>query len=211
MLRVSHSVELPHPVEVVLAQYVDLEHIGVVHPESVGDYALIGVDGRTLRYVQVWPAWLGWRARSTVAQTYTPPDRMDFRFEAGFLKGVEVLTEIRAAGPGRTRVDEVYVLPWLPGWAWLTRWMAAMVRRDVARIWGEDLAVDLPRGGWPGLPELPAPPATLRPGERRCPHAGGPLRPCDDGEWRCPWHGARYDAAGRKTEGPGPERLDAPA
>jgi len=87
--------------------------------------------------------------------------------------------------------------------------MARWVQRDARRIWDEDLGVGLPRGGSPGLPGLPAPPAhRLAPGERRCPHAGGPLRPCADGGWRCPWHGAAYDAHGVRVRGPGPERLD---
>jgi hypothetical protein len=208
VLRVPHAIELPHPVAEVLAQYVDLEHIEVVHPDSIGRYELLDVGPDRLRYAQVWPAWLGWRARSVIEQVHPAPDRMDFRFVGGFLRGVEVLTRFVPLGPDRTRVEEVYVLPWLPGWAWLARRLAPWIHRDVRRIWDEDLAVGLPRGGWPGLASIPAPPARLGPGERRCPHAGGPLRPCADGGWRCPWHGGRYGAAGRKVEGPGPEGLE---
>ena len=204
----SHSVELPHPVEAVLGQYVDLEHIEHLHP-SLGRYELLEANGHLLRYVQVWPTWLGWTARSVIEQVHVPPDRMDFRFVGGMLRGVEVLTTIRPLDGGRTRVDEVYMLPWLPPWRWLAAVMAVWIRRDVRRIWDEDLAVGLPRGGWPGMVDLPdAPPATLADGERRCPHAGGPLRRCADATWRCPWHGAAFDARGRRVRGPGPDQAD---
>lgn len=207
MLRVAHGVDLPHPLSSVLGQYVDLEHIEHLHP-SLGRYELVSATADRLEYVQVWPRWLGWQARSRIVQARTAPDRMDFRFVGGWLKGVEVLTTFRALGDDATRVEEVYVLPWLPPWAWLARWMRGWVAQDVRRIWDEDLAVGLPRGGWPGMPGLPPPPAhPLSGGERRCPHAGGPLRPCADGTWHCPWHGARYDAEGVKLAGPGPETL----
>jgi hypothetical protein len=192
----------------VLAQYVDLEHIEAVHPDTVGRYELIDHDEYTLHYTQVWPAWLGWRARSQVLQVHTPPNRMDFTFTGGLLKGVRVLTTLHAEGPCQTRVDETYELPWLPNIPVLASVVQRWVRRDVARIWAEDLAVGLPRGGWPRMPCLPPPPAELGPGERRCPHAGGPLQRQPDGSWLCPWHLACYDAEGRRIRGPGPETVE---
>lgn len=38
-----------------------------------------------------------------------------------------------------------------------------------------------------------------------CMHLGGPLE-CKDGEFVCPWHGARFDvASGQKIDGPAPQ------
>lgn len=224
MLRVPHQIDLPWAPEAVLAQYHDLEHIAHVHPDSVGSYedVAVGEDGRTLTYTHRWPSWLGWRARSRVRQVYVPPDRIDFAYVGGFLRGVQVLTRLEALETG-TRVHEVYVLPWLPGWGWVQALMGRVVAADVRRIWGEDRAVGLPRGGWPEVPGVPeAPPpwdgSALVVGEgpdrrvwqARCPHAGGPLRCRADGtEAVCPWHGARFRLAdGRKVSGPGPERLE---
>jgi nitrite reductase/ring-hydroxylating ferredoxin subunit len=37
-----------------------------------------------------------------------------------------------------------------------------------------------------------------------CMHLGGPLR-CEGGEFRCEWHGATFDRAGRRSGGPATE------
>ena len=73
MLHVAHELTVPHPLAAVLAQYVDLEHIEAVHPDTVGRYEAVAVEGRLIRYTQVWPAWWGWRWACWRWRRYDPP------------------------------------------------------------------------------------------------------------------------------------------
>jgi hypothetical protein len=50
-----------------------------------------------------------------------------------------------------TLVVEHYRIP-LP--AWLRKWTQRALVRSLDRVWEEDLAVKLPRGGWPGVPVI---------------------------------------------------------
>lgn len=58
------------------------------------------------------------------------------------------MVEINKTDAG-TRVVEHYRIP-LP--AWLSGWIQRALVRSLDRVWEEDLAVKLPRGGGPGVP-----------------------------------------------------------
>ncbi len=42
----------------------------------------------------------------------------------------------------------------LPAWRWLANWVRRTWKTRLDRIWEEDLAVKVCRGGWPGVPGL---------------------------------------------------------
>jgi nitrite reductase/ring-hydroxylating ferredoxin subunit len=150
MLSVSYRKLVPYPFDVVLGQYYDHEHIAHVHPNTLGEYRLVSVEGDRVVYDQIWP---GRRARSSrVEQRLVAANEIWFEFVAGRYRGTRVRSLLEPRGDA-TLVDETYFLPGLPDWRWLRRLVLPSIARRVDRIWDEDLSVEVCRGGWPGLPE----------------------------------------------------------
>ena len=152
MLEVRYEKLVPYPYDTVLAQYYDYEHIAHVHPESLGEYRLVSVDGDVAVYEQIWPRRWGRRKRSLVEQRFEPPDLIRFTFQEGLHRGVVVETRLRAVDGG-TVVDELYRIPGVPNWSWIRALAKPSIVKRVDHIWDEDLEVEVCHGGWPGLPE----------------------------------------------------------
>ncbi|MBI3407099.1 MAG: hypothetical protein HY040_01920 [Planctomycetes bacterium] len=150
MLEIIYVKVLPFPVDVILSQYYDYEHVAHVHPTTLGEFHLVSVHGNVAVYEQHWPRRWFLRARSLVRQEFTPPNEIWFHFIRGRHKGVKVHTRLHADSQG-TRVEERYLLPY-PNWNWLRRIVKKWVDHNVERIWEEDLSVGICRGGWPGVP-----------------------------------------------------------
>ena len=150
MLEVSYRKVIPYPLEVVLGQYWDWEHIAVVHPDTLGEYRLVSAEGDSAVYEQIWPRRLLRRRRSRVRQTQVSANEIEFVFLAGLHRGVRVRTVLEEH-PDGTLVDETYTMN-LPDWRWLKPLLAKVVMKSVERIWGEDLGVEVCHGGWPGRP-----------------------------------------------------------
>lgn len=158
MLQVSYRKTIPYPIDVVLGQYWDYEHIEHVHPDTLGRYELVEAIGDTAIYDQIWPPGLlgrlfdglFGRARSRVRHTQLGPYEMEFVFLDGRHKGVRVHTLLSPEGDG-TRIDETYFVR-LPDWGWLRRIVERETMKEVEEIWDEDLDVEVCHGGWPGLP-----------------------------------------------------------
>ncbi len=127
MLQISYRLTLDCPLYVILSQYYDYEHIGTVHPRTLGEYRLVDVreEGREILYDQVWP---GRRRRtSRVRHRYLSPLTMEFDFLAGRYRGTRVRTRLAPRGEGSTLVDETYCIPGLPNWRWLAHWLKPFV------------------------------------------------------------------------------------
>ena len=152
MLEVTYEKVIPYPVDVVLSQYYDYEHIRHVHPQTLGEYHLVEVRGPLAVYEQVWPRRLLVRARSLVRQEFIPPNKILFNFLRGRYRGIKVQTVLEQHPEG-TLVVETYFLR-LPGWRWLGRLLRRLIMRKVDAVWDEDLKVKVCRGGWPGVPRL---------------------------------------------------------
>jgi nitrite reductase/ring-hydroxylating ferredoxin subunit len=148
MLRVPYEKELAFPLDAVISQYFDFEHIEHVHPKTVGRYELVEIVGNRVRYRQHWP---GGRKTSLVDQEWLPPDQIQIRFVEGRYRGVELDTRFESTLVGTRIVDE-YRMPGLPDWRWVRALLRPWVHRQIERIWSEDLEVGLPRGGWSGVP-----------------------------------------------------------
>lgn len=88
------------------------------------------------------------RLHSTITQEYHPLWGIYATVTRGLLRGTETRVELNKTDAG-TLVVEHYRIA-LP--AWLRRWTQRALVRSLDRVWEEDLAVKLPRGGWPGVP-----------------------------------------------------------
>lgn len=155
MLEISYRLRLDYPLYVILSQYYDYEHIGTVHPETLGEYRVIEVrdDGRDILYEHLWPARRNRpRAISRVRHRFLPPLSMEFEFVEGKHRGTRVLTHLAPDGERATIIDETYFIPRLPNWRWLARCLKPLVMAPVNRIWKEDLDVGVCIDGWPGVP-----------------------------------------------------------
>ena len=151
LMNISYVTRVPFPLDRVLAQYFDLEHIETVHPTTLGQYRLLEVVGNSIIFEQIWPKWLGIHLRTTITQSWYPPNQIRFDFMKGFLRGVSVLTQLQACDE-ETIIKDIYHVPLVPKWRLLRPPLAALVKRGVDRVWKEDLAVELCHGGWPGIP-----------------------------------------------------------
>lgn len=150
MLSVNYSKIIPYPLEVVLSQYFDFEHVKFVHPETLGEFHLVETRGNVILYEQLWPRRFLIRRRSLVKQEFFPPNEIRFDFLGGLYKGVHVHSLLHEHAQG-TRVEETYYLR-LPDWSWLKNWLTPKIMQVVNRVWEEDLQVKICRGGWPGVP-----------------------------------------------------------
>jgi hypothetical protein len=151
VIEVVYAREVPYPRPIVLSQYFDLEHLEHVHPRSFGRARVVGLRGRVVVWDLEWPAVLGGlRLRSRFEQEYLPPWSVHARVVGGTLRGAKTLVQLLDGGAG-TRVVEVHRLP-LPDLPGLRRLVERAWTRRLDRIWDEDLAVRMCRGGWPGVP-----------------------------------------------------------
>lgn len=149
MIEVVYSREVPYPQATVLSQYFDLEHVEYVHPRSFGRARMVSMSHNTIVWELEWPPVLGlMRLHSTFSQEYRPPWGIHATITRGLLRGTEIMVQLNKTEVG-TRVVEHYRIP-LP--AWLRGWIQRALVRSLDRVWEEDLAVKLPRGGWPGVP-----------------------------------------------------------
>lgn len=149
MIEVVYRREVSYPQPAVLSQYFDLEHVEHVHPRSFGRARMVSTNHNIIAWELEWPPVLGLiRLQSTFAQEYRPPWGIHATITRGFLRGTEISVEINKTDAG-TLVVEHYRIP-LP--AWLRGWIQRALVRSLDRVWEEDLAVKLPRGGWPGVP-----------------------------------------------------------
>ena len=112
-ISVTYRVRIPYPIERVLSQYFDLEHLETVHPTTLGQARVLEVDGRRILFEQRWPAWLGLRLRTVAEQVWLPPDRIRIRFRRGLLRGVGVDTHLMDRGD-ETAIEETYRVPLVP-------------------------------------------------------------------------------------------------
>ncbi len=151
MIEVEYRREVPYPQDVVLSQYFDLEHLEHVHPNSFGRAQMVSQRGRAIVWDLQWPPIFGYfRLRSRFEQEYVPPWGIRARIVGGALRGTESTVQLFSSALG-TVVFEQHRVAMLdcPGVRTLVR--RAWVRR-LDRIWNEDLAVQVCRGGWPGVP-----------------------------------------------------------
>jgi hypothetical protein len=134
----------------VLSSYFDLEHIAYVHPSTFGEARVIAAHSNTVVWELVSPRYLGVSLRHSIVQEYVPPDGVRARVTKGILRGTEVTARFQATDLG-TLVEEVYELP-VPELPLVGPLLRRWLIRKADEIWEEDLKVDLPHGGWPGLP-----------------------------------------------------------
>ena len=151
MIEVTYRREVPYPQPVVLSQYFDFEHLEHVHPRTFGRARMISQQGRCIVWELEWPPVLGaLRLRSTFSQEHLPPWGIRSLVVRGFLRGTESLVELGPCPAGTLVVERHRVN--LPSWRWLREPLRRAWLRRLDRIWEEDLAVSVCRGGWPGVP-----------------------------------------------------------
>lgn len=152
MIEVTYRREVPYPQAVVLSQYFDLEHIEHVHPKSFGRARVLSQRDRLVTWELEWPPVGGVLAfRSTFQQEYLPPWGIRSEVVAGALKGTSTTVELVGSTAGTLVVETHRVA--LPNWPLLRGWVERAWVARLERIWDEDLAVRVCRGGWPGVPE----------------------------------------------------------
>lgn len=152
MIDVTYRREVPYPQPVVLSQYFDFEHLEHVHPRTFGRARMISQQGRVILWQLEWPPIFGvLRLRSTFTQEHLPPWGIRSVIVRGFLRGTESVVELGESAAGTLVVEHHRVR--LPGWRWLRGPAQRAWLRRLDRIWEEDLAVRVCRGGWPGVPE----------------------------------------------------------
>ncbi len=154
-MRVVSRRRVSYPMRRVLAQYFDLEHVPYVHPRTLGESRLITRRASSVSFEQRWPRrfGLGIRLRSTFELELIAPNALHARVVRGFLRGGE-LSVLLEESDGETLVTETYEARLhLPSWLEhrLRRWLL----EKIDEVWEEDLRVQLPHGGWPGVPATP--------------------------------------------------------
>lgn len=152
MIELVYRREVSYPRPVVLSQYFDLEHLEYVHSRSFGRARMLSERDRLIVWELECPPFFGQlRLRSRFEQECVPPWSVRAKVVRGALRGGETRVELLDTAQG-TLVVEVHRLPFpnLPGLRGLVE--RAWVRR-LDRIWDEDLAVRVCRGGSPGIPD----------------------------------------------------------
>jgi hypothetical protein len=153
MIEVVYHREVPYSPTIVLSQYFDLEHLEHVHPRSFGRARMVSEYRNIIVWELEWPPILGlFRLRSRFAQEYNPPQEIRSVIIGGLLRGTKTVVRLDETEAG-TLVTEHHQVA-LPAWRWLRGWVQRAWLRRLDRIWEEDLAVKLCRGGWPGLPRI---------------------------------------------------------
>ncbi|MCI0483414.1 MAG: hypothetical protein L0Y78_02405 [candidate division NC10 bacterium] len=154
-MKIMYTKYVPYSPSDVLSAYFDLEHIAHVHPATFGKARVLGTKDNAVVWELESPRYLGIAFRIVINQEYLPPDRIRARVTKGIFRGTEVLTLLQPRGTG-TFIEETYAVP-LPDWPVLGSLARTWLCRKVDEIWDEDLAVGLPRGGWPGFPAESSP------------------------------------------------------
>jgi hypothetical protein len=153
VIELGYQREIPYPPSVLLSQYFDLEHLEHVHPESLGRARMVSSLDRLIVWDLEWPLWGGFRLRSRFEQEYVPPWGIRARIVRGALRGTESTVQLSDCSGG-TLVEEEHRVA-LPDWPILRTFIERTWIRRLDRIWEEDLAVKMCRGGWPGVPGRP--------------------------------------------------------
>src|SRR5690606_14078509 len=109
MLSINYQKVIAYPIEVVLEQYFDYEHIEHVHPTTLGRYEMLEQSENRLVYRQIWPRGSFGRRESVVEHTFNPPYEMWFTFLSGRHSGVKVHS-VLSEHPAGTLVDETYIM-----------------------------------------------------------------------------------------------------
>ncbi len=156
MIDVLYRREVPYSQAVVLSQYFDLEHLEYVHPRTFGRARMVSEGHGAIVWDLEWPPLLGlFRLRSRFVQEYRPPWGIRAVTTRGLLRGSETLIRFDQTETG-TLVTEHHRVA-LPAWQWLATWVRRSWKNRLDRIWEEDLAVNVCRGGWPGVPRVEPP------------------------------------------------------
>lgn len=152
MIEFTYQREVEYPIDRVVSQYFDLEHLEHVHPRTFGRAHLISQHQDTVIWDLEWPPILGClRLRNRVVQRFLPPNRIHARLSKGFLRDMNVEVEFSQT-PCGTMVKERYKIP-LPNWSLLRVALEKSWSRRLDKIWEEDLRVGVCHGGWPGVPQ----------------------------------------------------------
>lgn len=156
MIEFNYQREVEYPIDHILSQYFDLEHLEYVHPRSIGKAHVISQHQDTVIWDLEWPPILGFlRLRSQVVQRFLPPNRIHLLLNKGFLRGTNVDTDLSQTLQG-ILVKEHYKFP-LPNWSLLRVVIEKWLPRRIDQVWEEDLRVGVPHGGWPGVPQIAKP------------------------------------------------------
>jgi hypothetical protein len=151
MIDVLYRREVSCSQSVVLSQYFDLEHLEHVHPRTFGRASMVSTFRNAIVWDLEWPPMLGvFRFRSRFCQEYLAPWGIRSVITRGLLRGTETIVQFDKT-EGGTLVTEQHRVA-LPNWGWLRGWVQQMWQQRLDRIWEEDLAVKVCRGGWPGVP-----------------------------------------------------------
>lgn len=153
MIEIIYRREVAYSQDVVLSQYFDLEHLEYVHPDSFGRARMVSTRRDSVVWELAWPPLFGCiPLRSSFRQTYCPPWGIQATIVHGFLRGTETTVQLDKTDAG-TLVTERHRMA-MPDWFPLRGWLHRAVTRRLDRIWEEDLAVYVCRGGWPGVPRV---------------------------------------------------------
>jgi len=156
MIEVLYERDIPYPQSIVLSQYFDLEHLEHVHPRTFGRARMLSAYPGGIVWELEWPPVLGCRLlRSTFRQDFHPPWGVHAVVTRGFLRGSETFVELGKWEKG-THVRESHRLA-IPNWKYLRDLVRRATLRRLDLIWDEDLAVQVCRGGWPGVPPVARP------------------------------------------------------
>jgi hypothetical protein len=158
VIDVLYRREVPYSQAVILSQYFDLEHLEHVHPRTFGRARMVSKSRNAIVWELEWPPVLGvFRFRSRFCQEYLAPWGIRSVITRGLLRGTETVVYLDKT-EGGTLVSEQHRVA-LPDWGLLRGWVQRAWQRRLDRIWEEDLAVKVCRGGWPGVPRAGVPDA----------------------------------------------------
>ena len=165
-MQVTSRRRIPYPAWRVVAQYFDLEHVPHVHARTLGESRLITCKDSAVLFEQRWPRrfGLGVRLRSTLELELVGPNALLARVVRGLFRGSH-MSVVLEESDGMTLVTETYETP-LHVPAWLENRLRQWLAKKIDEVWEEDLRVDLPHGGWPGLPATSRTSALSRGGAR---------------------------------------------
>jgi hypothetical protein len=151
MHEILHTIVVPYSRAHLLEQFFDFEHVPFVHPRSIGRVCLRAVGRGWVEAEIHGRGPLGTTLRSSFRQEFLPPDRVVAEVVGGWGRGIRYEARLISCDGG-TRAEERVRIPGAAGL--LARLFEPSVWRLMRRIWEEDLAVKMCKGGWPGLRAL---------------------------------------------------------